>query len=135
MRARLAPLSNAEAHRFRRRAATIVGSGWAAGLVMTVAAMAWLGDVRGVRIANMQGLSRTLEVLLFPGFHVAALAWGAFGARPPLGAGATPGTLGLFTVVFAAAGLFWNGLVPWVLTALRVYLWPYRAPSAEDQET
>ena len=134
MRARLAPLSNADAHRFRRRVATFVGIGWSAGLATTVAALAWLGDVQGVRLANMQGLSRVLETLLFPGFHVAALAWGA-SARPPLGGGVAPGTFGLFAVVFATAGLFWSGLVPWMVTALRVYLWPYRAPSPEDQGT
>ncbi len=123
-----ARLSDGEVLRFRRVVASIVAVAWG---------VAVLGVVGGIGAAGFrEQLQGAFEALLFPGFHAAALLWWL--ALAPLGVpfptrASSPWVMPVYSG-FAAliAAVFWVGLVPWMLTALRVYLWPHRlSPTSE----
>jgi hypothetical protein len=121
-------LSSDWVRKCHRRILLCVAVVWCVALLVSIGAVVWLGDARGVPVQEMPVLGAGLRTLLFPGFHAAALFWwlplSSLGVRPPQGQELSWSGLGGVVVVVVGATLFWLGLVPWVITTLRVYLWP-----------
>ena len=120
---------------FQRAAARWVPCLWLGGTLCAFPLFVWFGIPERIygpsRVAAPTLLT---EMVLFPGLQVARLAAFKLGLLVNASPGHPDGELWLpgFAVVlsgFTITLLFWCVLVPWIVTAGRVYVWPYGTDS------
>jgi hypothetical protein len=123
----VATLSDAQVRHFRKSVSNFVAILWMLSVVMLAAAAGW-GAAPGAKPQEWhawQEWKGALGFLLFPGLHVMAFLWwnvlAPHGTQLPTG----PALTGLILLGVLIGLAFWTWLVPWVLTAFRIYLWPY----------
>ena len=97
---------------------------WTAGTLSLFATVVLLGKYGHVEGSDMPPLLNALArwVFLFPGLQIVSTLADWAGIRPADGWV----NLSMFIAATLTSLAFWSGVVPWVLTALRAYVWPWR---------
>jgi hypothetical protein len=130
-----AELTTEDLRTFQKAAARWVFVAWLAGESALIAALALSGSAQrfappGTRpqIAVPVMIGR---VVLFPGIQVTSYVASRLrvgGARPPSSGKSMPLVgIALIAIDLAVVAVVWGWLLPWLITAMRVYLWPRRA--------
>ena len=118
-------LSTTDLRALYRRGSIIMAILWCLGTLGLFATVVLLGEVKHVNGADMPPLlnNLTMWVFLFPGMHAAGALARWLGVRPADGWV----NLSIFLAAILISSTFWIGLIPWVLVALRAYVWPWRS--------
>ena len=128
-------LADEDVRDFHRRTRRWVFRLWAGSVAILLGVIIWFLKARQLDLAHVPPAVTfvVFKVLLFPGSYIAAVVALKLGITPGMPASGlvTPLEPRTFLLVVLLGGLvvnviFWALIVPWVLTALRVYVWPGR---------
>ncbi len=123
-------VSDTELRALHRRVSMGMAILWCLAVLGLFATVILLGEFKRVHGTDMPPLLNGLTewVLLFPGLHAARSLAQWLGVRPADGWV----NLSVFLTAIVISSAFWVGVIPWVLVALRTYVWPWHSAVHKD---